>query len=299
MEGIVRYGINNRYLVTTPEDDYECTLKGKKLKTAEVEYAALAPGDRVEFQVVSELHHHGVITEALPRTSSIARWNTKRGRVQVFAANIDLVVCVASTEHPDFKPRFVDRVLVTAEWYGVEPIVVVNKIDFGMSGETKFYLKWLEAIGYRVMTCSAVRGTRVGRLAAAISGLKTVLVGHSGVGKTSLVNRLVPGADLEIGEISAKYGKGVHTTRFARLIDLPKGGWIVDVPGIREIEPVPEIGNSLSTLFREFAPYAASCSLPRCTHTHEPGCGVVDAVRSGNLPDFRYESYCLLHESLR
>ena len=297
MIGTVWFGINNRYSVYAEGVLCECTLKGKRLDTGVREYTALSPGDSVEFTPLAGDRHHGVVVRRLERNSEFARWNTKRNCTQVFAANINLVVCVASVSEPPFRHRFIDRVLVSAEWFGVESLVVVNKADLPIEGETLQYLASLEGAGYRVLLTSALTGTGIETLGKQLAARRCVMVGQSGVGKSSLINVLVPDANLKVAEISRKYGKGVHTTRFGRLIATPDEGWIVDIPGIREIELVPEIANVLGECFIEFAPYIDDCRLPDCTHTHEPECGVIDAVAEGSVAAGRYESYYTLSEA--
>lgn len=292
------FGINNRYEVRCGERRYECTLRGKRLDIGVDEYAALAPGDEVSFELISEEHAHGVIERRLERTTSFSRWNNKKAKEQVFAANIDRVVCVAAAKDPAFRERFVDRVLVSAEWHEITPVIVVNKVDLGLYEETVPYLAWLTHLDYQVVLCSAENGTGIDELSDALAGGRSLLIGHSGVGKSSIINRLVPEADLKVSEISRKYRKGIHTTRFGQLIDHPAGGWIVDSPGIRELEVVPQIRGNLAWLYRDFRDLILDCELPGCTHLHEPGCAVAEAVESGRLPEFRYESYGMLHEAL-
>ena len=297
MIGTVWFGINNRYSVYAEGELCECTLKGKRLDTGTREYTALSPGDSVEFDPLPGDRHLGVIHRRLTRKTEFARWNTKKNCSQIFAANIDLVVCVASIGEPNFRHRFIDRVLVSAEWFEIESLVVVNKADLAIDGETLEYLSSLEKAGYRVVLTSALAGTGMKSLTDQLSAHRSVMIGQSGVGKSSLINAIAPTANLKIGEISRKYGKGVHTTRFGRLIEIPENGWIVDIPGIREIELVPEIANALGECFIEFAPHIDDCRLPGCTHTHEPDCGVINAVAAGSVTAHRYESYYLLSES--
>ena len=298
MEGLVRYGINNRYTVCGKQREYECTLKGKILDSGADEYAALAAGDRVEFEVASDEHSLGVIQKRFDRATAFGRWNNKRNRVQVLAANIDGVVCVSSVRQPAFRARFIERVTVSAEWYEVEPIIVVNKTDLGNDEEIPEYTDWMVSLGYRVFFTSARTGEGIQELQGAIAGRRFLFVGHSGVGKTSLINRMCPDAELTVREVSRKYQKGVHTTRHSLLLERDDGGWVIDAPGIREIELVPDIEGSLAHCFPEIRAIVSECDYPGCTHLHEPGCAVIDAVEHGRLPELRYESYCILYESL-
>lgn len=294
--GTILYGINNIYSVAHGGKRYDCLIKGKKLKGTPKSYAPLAPGDEVEL----ELHDSGFsqIVERLPRKTEFCRWNRKGKAAQTLAANVDLVVCVCSPDSPPFRPRFIDRIHVTSEIEALPLLIVLNKCDQKIASETRARLKVYKKTGCSVLECSALTGKGIDRVKKYLAGRKSVFCGQSGVGKTSLLNRIIPDADKPIGIVSVKHNRGRHTTKNGILLDNPKGGWIVDTPGIRQFEIVEIEPSDLSFFFPEMVPYRELCSVPGCTHDHEPGCAVTRAVSAGIIHEDRFESYLRMLESL-
>ncbi len=297
MTGLILYGINNIYTVLGPDGRRECRFKGKKLKDTEGEYSPLAPGDKVEWEDDPNNTGKGMILSRLPRENGFSRWNTKRNAPQTMAANLDVLVCLASPVSPPFRPRFIDRVLLLAEQH-FPVIIAVNKADQGMDEEVREMLEIYRSIGYRVVTVSAHTGQGIPELISLIEGRRCAVVGQSGVGKSTLLNKLDPDFNLRVGEISEKYNRGKHTTNYG--IMLPwRGGWIIDTPGIREIHVHGLESRELAHFMPEFRPFVEDCQMPSCVHITEPGCSVKEAVEAGKIHPERYESYMRMYYSLK
>ena len=235
-----------------------------------------------------------MITEAAPRRNAFVRWNPKRNAPQTIAANLDLVLVLASVDTPPFRPRFLDAVLVAAEHAGISAGVVLNKFDLGPNEEVLERMAVYASLGYQVFGCSAVAGKGVSEILEASRDLAVLLVGQSGVGKSTLLNALVPEAEAKIGDLSAKYNRGRHTTRFAAAFDHPEAGLIIDSPGVREFNLQLFEAGELSYAFPEMREPATRCRFSTCTHSHEPGCEVRAALDNGLIHPDRYESYLRL-----
>lgn len=291
--GIILHGINNIFTVRVEGISYLCRLKGKRLSSEHRRYNALAPGDQV-YCVLDLAQHTGMITEAAPRENAFVRWNAKRNAPQTIAANLDLVLVLASVDTPPFRPRFLDAVLVAAEHAGIMAGVVLNKFDLGPDEEVLERMAVYASLGYHVFGCSAVNGKGISDIVEATRDRTVLLVGQSGVGKSTLLNALVPGAEAKIGDLSAKYNRGRHTTRFAAAFDHPESGLIIDSPGIREFSLQLFEASELSYTFPEMREPATRCRFSTCTHSHEPGCEVRGALDAGLIHPDRYESYLRL-----
>jgi ribosome biogenesis GTPase len=199
---------------------------------------------------------------------------------------------------PPFRPRFLDRLLVSSAAGDLEPLIVVNKCDLGLEEATRVRIEAYRAAGYPVVECSALSGQGLERLEPLLAGKLSVFAGQSGVGKSSLLNRLDPGLRLPVGELSSKYDRGVHTTSFARLLRLSGGYAVVDTPGVREFEVAGIRPEELWGYFPEFVEAASRCAYSVCRHREEPGCAVRQAVESGKIHFDRYESYLRIYEGL-
>lgn len=258
--------------------------------------ASLAPGDRV---LVEKIEGSPWVRAVAPRRTKLSRPAMEHAESdeQVFAANVDALVVVAAAAKPAFKPGLVDRYLIAAEVGGVEPIFCLNKIDL-VESEPK-ELQAYRDLGVNVIKTSCETGEGIDQLRAALRGNLSIFAGHSGVGKSSLLNALQPDLDLETREISEATQKGKHTTTTARLFQLDDGIRVIDTPGIRALglwEVSPE---EVAFYFPDIAEHSASCKFRDCTHTHEPKCAVRDAVESGKISRHRFESFRRIRESLR
>ncbi len=291
MKGRILYGINNIYTVLVDGRTIECRIKGKVLKFDKSVYNPLAPGDFVEIEKYDISSGSGTIIERLTRKNEIVRWNNKKLSEQTFASNIDQLLCVSSSDSPGFRPGFVDRILVSAEKSRIPVIMVLNKIDIGISDAIKKNLSNYKHIGYRNFLCSALTGSGVKKLKKMMESKVSVLIGQSGVGKSSLLNRLFPGIDLKTGEISRKFNRGRHTTNYSRMICCDNNTSIIDTPGIREFEVGGISSGELDLYFPEMMRHKKKCTYTSCLHLDEPECGIKKAVKAGRIFNYRYESY--------
>ena len=285
----------------TPHSPYlECRIKGKVLKDAEGYYNPLAPGDRVTVEPDPGRPGTGMITALLHRENFFSRFNQKGGNTQLLASNVDLVLCLTTYMSPPFRPRFIDRVLLQTEFAGIPVCIVCNKTDLECDDiDVTERLEDFRHIGYTVMETSAKTGAGLDELRRLINGKRTVLVGQSGVGKSSLINSLLPELKIKTGDINQKYDRGNHTTVLASLIDILPDTQIIDTPGIRRFVPDGIAPDEIILYMREFAPLAGKCSFGlSCSHRVEPGCKIMEAVHAGVIHEDRYTSFLRIHDEL-
>jgi ribosome biogenesis GTPase len=263
----------------------DCQIRGRKL--------APVAGDRVRFSI--QRSGFGVIDEVLPRRSVLERHDPNK-RAAPLAANVDRM-CIVVAPVPAPEPYLIDKYTVAAALLGIEPVVVMNKMDLA-DGEDPALRDALDELladyselGLKAFSTSAADGRGIEALRAALAGVTSIVVGPSGVGKSSLVKRLVPDLDLRVGEISRASGEGKHTTTRTTLFDLPGGGSLLDSPGVRDFYLWPMPLRELARGFVEFRPLAARCKFSDCTHRMEPQCAVRAAVDDGTLLTRRYEAY--------
>lgn len=258
----------------------ECRLRGK-LKDP------VLTGDRVRFNRIAE--RQGVVEEVLPRRNQLIRPPI---------ANVDLFLAVLSCDQPRPSLRLLDRMLALAGSVEMESLVVLNKCDLPYSAEAEIILARYPAIGYRVLAVSARDNAGIDILAGELTGRIAVMGGPSGVGKSSLLNCLAPEARARTAEISAKIGRGRHTTRHVELFPAATGGWVADTPGFSSIDAPQVEENLLDGLFPEFEGPAGNCQFGDCQHQREVSCGVKAAVERGEVLLSRYESYLHLLEEI-
>jgi ribosome biogenesis GTPase len=251
-----------------------------------------AIGDRVLF---SPDRHR--IEEVLPRRTVLSRTDPGNPHLErVIAANVDVVVNVVSLKSPPLRPGLIDRYLIATTKSGAEPLVCVNKIDLLESDDDLAPVRPYQDNGISVIPCSASTGEGVDRLSESLAGRLCVFAGHSGVGKSSLLNALDPSLDLTTGAVSAGNERGRHTTTSSALYHLPNGAVVIDTPGIREFGLWDVTADDLRLYYREFTAYP--CAFADCSHSHEPDCGVKSAVESGKIARARYEGYRRILASL-
>lgn len=264
----------------------------------------VAAGDEVLFRpavpnavgatTASGLLPEGIIEGIEPRHSVLSR--TVRGKQHVIVANVDQMVIVTSAAQPRLKPGLIDRFLISAEKGKLRPVICINKIDLMDPVDLQPLVGVFARMGYMVLLVSAAVGTGIEHLRRELHARSSVIVGQSGVGKTSLLNTVEPGLDLRVAAVSEETEKGKHTTTAARLLRLSAGGYVVDTPGIRQFQLWDVIPAEVVGFFRDLRPFVNRCRFPDCTHRHEANCAVKDAVADGWLDARRYESYCLLFE---
>jgi ribosome biogenesis GTPase len=269
---------------------YQCAIR-RLLKTLHTDQRhVVAVGDRVLFRPVSGSDvNEGLIERVEPRRGSLCR--TSRGRQQIIVTNVDQILIVASAAEPRLKPNLIDRLLVTAEKSGIRPVLCINKVDLVDPASLEPLVGVYSQMGYQVLLLSAKTGFGTARLTRLLGDRESVLVGQSGVGKSSLLNAVDGSLHLRVAPVSADTEKGRHTTPTARLLPLAFGGYVVDTPGIRQFQLWDVISEEVAGLYRDLRPYVSRCRFPDCTHTHEAECAVKDAVADGRLDERRYESY--------
>jgi ribosome biogenesis GTPase / thiamine phosphate phosphatase len=288
-----------RGLASEVEDErgtvHQCATR-RLLKTLSTDQRhVVAVGDRVLFRPVEGSDPpEGVIERVEPRRGSICR--TTRGRQQILVTNVDQLLIIASAAEPRLKPNLIDRLLLAAEKGRMRPVICINKIDLVEPASLQPLVGVYAQMGYRVLLSSAKTGFGVERFRRALAGQESVVVGQSGVGKSTLLNCVEPGLARCVRPVSSDTEKGVHTTTTAELLPLSFGGYVVDTPGIRQFQLWDVIPEEVAGFFRDVRPYVSLCRFPDCTHTHEDDCAVKDAVADGRIDERRYDSYCHLIE---
>lgn len=266
-----------------------CQARGRLYEGLSGQHLPFVVGDRVKVGFEGE---GAVIEEVLPRTSRFAKPAGRDGREQILAANLDLLVIVTSLEDPPLRPGAIDRFLVVAERQEIAALVVINKVDLGVRADADQVADLYRGLGYEVTITSVVTGEGLAAVRARLDRHTALFVGHSGVGKSSLLNALDERLALRVGEVSDKHGKGRHTTTGVALQSLGPETYVVDSPGVREIL-VPDMPGSaeLGLYFPEIKSRLADCRYPDCSHSHEPSCAVKAAVAAGTIAAARYQSY--------
>ncbi len=254
-------------------------------------------GDRVEFQLNDD--GSGVIETIQERNSFLSRKaakvkgaGVKGGRLeQVIASNLDALYIIVSADQPEFNNKTLDRFLIVGESAGLQTKIVLNKTDLIIADEFDEIISLYESIGYEVFPCSTKSGKGLNELKKSLAGKTSLLWGPSGVGKSSILTTLFPALDLETGEISTFHNKGKHTTVTVWMHHVGENTFIIDTPGVREIEAYGIKKEDLGHYFPEFVPFINECKYNTCTHDHEPGCAVFEAVEKEIISAERYDSY--------
>jgi len=299
MQGLIIKSTGSWYQVQIPDGQrYEARIKGKFRIKGLVTTNPIAVGDVVDFEFEPG-SDNAVITHLHPRKNYIIRKSINLSKqAQIIAANLDQAFLIVTLASPRTSLGFIDRFLVTAEAYDIPAVLIFNKLDLFSSTGLEIladYKAIYEDIGYPCYEVSAKLGTNIDDIQELIIGKTTLFSGHSGVGKSSLINALLPALTLKTGEVSDWSDKGMHTTTFAEMHELPEGGFIVDTPGIRELGIIDIEPQELGHFFPEMRNRMNDCRFNNCRHINEPGCAVIAAVEAGEIEVSRYESYLSIY----
>lgn len=300
--GTVYKSTGSNYLVKSQEGTfYDCRMKGKFRMKGIKSTNPLAVGDYVDFEVIKTGDEVvGQIYNIHDRRNYLIRKSVNLSKqTHIIAANIDLLFILVTIDNPTTTTSFIDRLLVTAEAYGIEAVLIFNKIDT-FTEETlneQLYLQYIyQTIGYRCLRVSAQEGKGIEELKALMKDQVAMFAGHSGVGKSTLVNAIDPTLDLKTKEISTQHQQGQHTTTFAEMFDLDFGAKIIDTPGIRGFGIVDIEPTELGDYFPEFLALKENCKFNNCLHREEPHCAVKEALEQDEISWSRYKSYIQIME---
>jgi len=300
--GVVVRSTGSWYDVDVSGEKVSCRVRGKFRLAGVNQTNPVVVGDRVGLQMQED--GTGVIVSIEDRFNCISRRAAGRkvGKEQVIVANVDTAWIIQSVLLPKLNPGFIDRFIAMTDLYHIPVGVVINKcdlIDEKIADAISFWSDLYKGIGYPVIHTSASTGEGVDTFAAELKNKTSAIVGPSGVGKSSLLNRIQPELGLRVGDVSLRTQKGMHTTTFAALYPLSFGGYVVDTPGLREYGLIDIEPETLSHHFVEFESFSDACKFPNCTHDHEPECRVKEAVESNEVSVERYESYLNMLFSLK
>lgn len=301
MQGLVIKSTGSWYeVVTDSGETINCRIKGK-FRTLDIKTTnPIAVGDKVDIEREPD-QDTGLITTLHPRKNYIIRKSVNLSKqAQIIAANLDQAFLIVTLASPRTSLGFIDRFLVTAEAYAIPAMLVFNKLDlFSSDGLEilKEYQQIYEKAGYPCYSVSATEQTNLDQIKQLLKDKVTLLSGHSGVGKSTLINALLPGFQLKTGEISDWSDKGKHTTTFAEMFELPFGGYLIDTPGIRELGVFDIEKQELGRLFPEIRALMEDCKFHNCRHINEPGCAVLKALENDEIETSRYDSYLSIYHN--
>lgn len=299
MNGLVVKNTGSWYTVKTDDGRLvDSKIKGNFRLKGIRSTNPVAVGDRVEIAVNQE--GTAFITSIEDRRNYIIRKSSNLSKQShIIAANVDQALLVVTVNRPQTSTTFIDRFLASAEAYRVPVVPVFNKTDI-LTDEERHYQDMMiglyENIGYECRAVSAATGSGIDGLRGLLDGKVTVLSGNSGVGKSTLINRLLPGVNLRTAEISDAHNTGMHTTTFSEMLPMPGGGYLIDTPGIKGFGTFDMEPEELTSYFKEIFRFSRDCRFSNCTHRHEPGCAVLRAVEEHYIAESRYQSYLSMLE---
>ena len=294
MKGLVIKNTGSWYTVKTDDGNIvESKIKGNFRLKGIRSTNPVAVGDRVE--IIRNQEGTAFISDIEDRRNYIIRKSQNLSKQShIIAANVDQAFLIVTVNYPQTSTTFIDRFLASAEAYSVPVVLVFNKTDL-LSEEERHYqdmmMKLYETVGYQCVAISAEKGDGVDTLLPLLHDKITLLSGNSGVGKSTLINRILPGVNLRTAEISDSHNTGMHTTTFSEMLLLPDGGYIIDTPGIKGFGTFNMEPEEISGFFKEIFRFSKDCRFNNCTHTHEPGCAVIKAVEDHYIAASRYQSY--------
>lgn len=294
MKGFVIKNTGSWYSVKTDDGKVvECKIKGNFRLKGIRSTNPVAVGDHVEIALNQE--RTAFITHIDERRNYIIRKSQNLSKQShIIAANVDQAFLIVTVNYPQTSTTFIDRFLASAEAYSVPVVLVFNKRDI-LSDDERHYQQSMvhlyETIGYECREISAATGEGIEGLHKLLKGKITLLSGNSGVGKSTLINQILPEANLRTAEISDAHNTGMHTTTFSEMLELPGGGYIIDTPGIKGFGTFDMEPEELTSYFREIFHFSKDCKFSNCTHTHEPGCAVLKALEDHYIAQSRYQSY--------
>jgi len=299
MKGLVIKNTGSWYSVLTDGGEMvECKVKGNFRLKGIKSTNPVAVGDHVEIVPTGE--GTAFISAIDDRKNYIIRKSQNLSKQShILAANVDRAMLVVTLSHPQTSTTFIDRFLASAEAYSVEVVLLFNKIDLYDEDEQSLLegmINLYDTVGYRCMKISAATGEGVEELWPLLKDKITLLSGHSGTGKSTLINRLLPGAGLRTAEISDAHDTGMHTTTFSEMLPLPCGGYIIDTPGVKGFGSFDMDPSEITSYFPEIFEFSKQCRFSDCTHTHEPGCAVLEALENHYIALSRYQSYLGMRE---
>jgi ribosome biogenesis GTPase len=303
MKGIVYKSTGSWYLVKGEDGHvYQARLKGKFKIKGITSTNPIAVGDEVGFEMEDEAENRTMITALVPRRNYVNRISpANRRQHHIIASNLDQSLLIATIKDPRTSTGFIDRFLVTCEAFHIPAIIVFNKSDLHEEHETTVYEERkaiYEKVGYRVLLTSVEEEKGLDVLKETLYGKTTLISGHSGVGKSSIINAILEGVNIRTTEVSDWSGKGMHTTTFAEMYDIPEGGRIIDTPGMREFAIADITKDEFSHFFPEMKLRLNDCHFNNCMHLNEPDCAIKKAVLAGEIHEDRYISYCTILDSM-
>ena len=298
-KGVVTKSTGSWYSVKSGKEIVQCRIKGKfrikGIKTTN----PVSVGDIVHFETLEE-DETGIISKIEPRKNYIIRRSINLSHeAHIIAANIDTAFLIVTLARPETSNAFIDRFLISAEAYRIPVHIVFNKIDIydeELTAKMDKYIAIYEKIGYKCHKTSAKDDIGIDEIKAIMDNQVSVLSGHSGVGKSTIINKIDPFLKLKTAEVSDYHNKGIHTTTFSEMFDLVFGGSIIDTPGIKGFGTVDMENENISHYFPELFKTSEHCRFNNCTHTHEPGCAVKEEVETGEISEMRYKSYLSILE---
>ncbi len=291
-EGTVIRATGSWYDVAAGSETMRCRVRGRLRLRGARTTSPVVVGDSVS--LTCSQTGEWLIEDIAPRRNYIIRRASNLSKEShIIASNIDQALLAVTLFSPQTNTEFIDRFLVTCEAYRIPVTIVLNKIDLARTEPEMLdaFERIYRSAGYAIVECSATEGEGIDRIREMLAGRTTLVSGNSGVGKSTLIGAVEPSIDIRTGEISAAHGKGKHTTTFSQMYPLPAGGAVIDTPGIKGFGLIDIADDELWHYFPEMMERASGCQFYNCTHTHEPNCAIIEAVRRGEIAVERYESY--------